>query len=269
MINMDDVHLQSIRVVRLDKVKFVFTEILKGLVTLDQPPLWAESKDVEAIRAAWKPDTKLADFVTSLAQRNIIVVDQAEIETKIKTAGLIPDDAKLVCLLLRGKTILGMRLDKAKAMFTEELKGRVALDQPPVWAEPKDVEAIRASWKPKTKVADFIASLAQRNIIVIDQAEIENKLTAGLSPDDANQVGLLLRGKTKLTCDNEIAKRLLAGDLPERIEVAGFWGNHGRLLNPDSKSILVPYRGQVLRFVGQGWPTAWKILTLEHGERKY
>lgn len=147
-----------------------------------------------------------------------------------------------------------------------KLKGLVLLPNPPLWVPADKLNDIQQDWSGDTKLPAFIARWIRRVPTLISHQDLLDQLgKAGLGKEDAEIVDLLLRGRTDPGGDNAIAKRLLAGDLPERIEVAQFWGGRGLLLMPRGTTFRttdVKYRGQLLRFASPGWPEEWKVLTL-------
>lgn len=148
-----------------------------------------------------------------------------------------------------------------------KLKGLTLIPNPPLWVPADKVDEIQRDWSADSKLPAFLARWVRRvPTIVSHQDVLDQLIKAGLSKDDADIVDLLLRGRTGANGENAIAKRLLAGDdLPARIEVAQFWGNRGLLLMPRGntfRTLDVRYTGQLLRFIGPGWPEEWKVLTL-------
>ena len=147
-----------------------------------------------------------------------------------------------------------------------KLKGLVLIPNPPLWVPADKRDGIQQDWSSDSKLPAFVARWVRRVPTLISHQDVLDQLVkAGLSKDDADIVDLLIRGRTDSSGGNTIAKRLLDGDLPERFEIAQFWGNRGLLLMPRGNTFRttdVRYKGQLLRFVGPGWPTEWKVLTL-------
>jgi hypothetical protein len=159
-----------------------------------------------------------------------------------------------------------VKLAGAKELFAS-LKGLTFVEQPPVWVPPDRVAAVRELWRPGTKMAAFMASNGiKREKRIVDHEDLLAKLVAtGMTQEDAEAVSLLLRGQTSTNGENAIAKRLTAGDVPERFEISTFFGARGDLLVQRGqlfRTLDVHYKGQLLRFVGQGWPDDWRVLTL-------
>jgi hypothetical protein len=111
-----------------------------------------------------------------------------------------------------------------------------------------------------------VAALLQLNKGAIDYRDWKSHLeTALASSEIADAIDLLLRGHVKPSGENEIARRLIAGDLPDAIELAFFSGHKGSLVVTRSQSYAqrtVEYQGTLLRFVGKTWPLEWKVLTI-------
>jgi hypothetical protein len=148
-----------------------------------------------------------------------------------------------------------------------KLKGLAFIPVPPLWAPADKRDAIQQDWTSDSKLPTFVARWIRRVPTLVSHQDVLDQLgKAGLTRDDADIVDLLLRGRTDTAGGNALAKRLLAGDdLPARIEVAQFSGNRGLLLMPRGNTFRtteIRYRGQLLRFVGPGWPEEWKVLTL-------
>ncbi len=147
-----------------------------------------------------------------------------------------------------------------------KLKGLVLIPNPPLWVPADKRDSIQQDWSGDSKLPAFIARWVRRVPTLISHQDVLDQLVkAGLLREDADIVDLLLRGRTEANGDNAIAKRLLAGDLPERIDVAEFHGNRGLLLMPRGNTFHttdIRFHGQLLRFVGPGWPEEWKVLTL-------
>ena len=147
------------------------------------------------------------------------------------------------------------------------LKDLTFLDQPPVWVPADRITAVRELWKPGTKMAVFMASNGiKREKRIVDHDDLLTKLVAtGMTKEDADILSLLLRGQTNASGENALFKRLTTGDVPERFEFATFFGARGELLVQRGqlfRTLGVHYKGQMLRFVGQGWPDDWRVLTL-------
>jgi hypothetical protein len=158
-----------------------------------------------------------------------------------------------------------IKLAAAKPLF-DQLKGLVLSERAPVWVPKDRLGAVEAAIRPGQREQDLVAGLARSEKGVIPYRDWQDKLVAaGLSKDDVDTIDLLLRGKTKRSGENEIAARLLAGDLPDAIEIAAFAGRKGLMVVSRGQAYEpkpVRYEGNLLRFVGKDWPVEWKVLTI-------
>lgn len=149
-----------------------------------------------------------------------------------------------------------LRLGKVRAIdrtalrnvATELLKGLEPLPDGSGWATPEPA-------------ADQPAAGAKRTL---SRKEFTAALTKlGFDAEDQEIVNILILGRTHRDGRNEIGARLLAGNLPESLEILPFSGVNGAiLLRGQNRSMRSAYRGTLMRFTGTDWPTGWRVLTL-------
>lgn len=154
-----------------------------------------------------------------------------------------------------------LRLGKARAfnlpalrtVATELIKGLEAQPDGGGWASPDP-----APVKPGAEAAKPVT---RRTVTAKDFTAALTKL--GFDAEDQEIVHILLLGRTHRDGSNEIATRLMAGNLPEVMEILPFTGSNGMvLLRGQNRPLRSAYRGSLMRFSGAGWPRDWRVLTL-------
>jgi hypothetical protein len=143
------------------------------------------------------------------------------------------------------------------------LAGQTYVPGHQLWVAAPRAAEVDKWWDARKDRAANLANLQQRKIPVIDQRALAGELeTAGWTADDVELLMILLQGSTARSGGNWMAQKLLAGELPEAMEVATFAGTKGEHLvdiGRGFKTRTVDYRGRLLRFVGGGWPGEWKV----------
>jgi hypothetical protein len=150
------------------------------------------------------------------------------------------------------------------------IKDLVPVEPGPVWVPADRVAELEQYRSEDQKEKDFIATVLKREKVAVSHPALLQKIQelTGMNADDVQIIDLFLRGRTSTTATeghNDIVKRWIAGDIPAKCEIIRFSGNKGLMLlsrGQTYKTNEVTYEGQLLRFVGQGWPEEWKILTL-------
>nr|MBA3685689.1 hypothetical protein [Planctomycetota bacterium] len=126
-------------------------------------------------------------------------------------------------------------------------------------------------WQDKRDRAWNLKRLQDAKITVVDQADLRAKAKDGGVPDEG--VELLIELLTAQPTPNgaDAHKRLLAGDLPNAVEICTFTGRGGSLLQDLGRTFkrrTVDYQGRLLRFVGEGWPKEWRVLEVRTTARE-
>lgn len=167
-------------------------------------------------------------------------------------------------------------LGPLRALVQQSLTGHVLLRDHRVYVP----EARReASLGVLAKLEDGVEALA-----ALHTAGIPAKPAAALSPAlvergmserDAELVAWLINGDTALTGDNWIRDQVLAGNVPQALELARFTGSDGRILQRRGQTKYgsedgITYRGRLLRFDGWKGPQggkadigAWHVLDVQ------
>ena len=221
---------------------------------------------------------------TSSAQRATIETYTAEVDSsQVRTGkriqaiqerawliGLPPADIGVPPMVdMRDARIGATRtitLSKVKDIIVS-IKGLVAVEPGPVWVPSDRLAAVEDVRRPEQKVAAFIAAVLKKEKKAISHpALLETLVKNGLTEEDAHVVDLFLRGQTDPSGGNAIKKRWLDGDLPDTLQITRFFGARGSLLVPRGatfKTQDVEYEGRMARFISPGWPTQWKVLTID------
>ena len=157
-------------------------------------------------------------------------------------------------------------LSKAKDIIIS-IKGLVAVEPGPVWVPPDRLAAVEDVRRPEQKEAAFIAAVLKKEKKAISHpALLEALVKTGMTEEDTRVVDLFLRGQTDQNGSNIIAKRWLDGDVPTTLQITRFFGTRGSLLlarGATFKTQDVEYEGRIARFVSPGWPSEWKVLTID------
>lgn len=157
-------------------------------------------------------------------------------------------------------------LSKAKDIIVS-IKGLVAVEPGPVWVPLDRLAAVEDVRRPEQKEAAFIAAVLKKEKKAISHpALLEALVKTGMTEEDAHVVDLFLRGRTDANGGNTIAKRWLDGDVPATLQITRFFGARGSLLlarGATFKTQDVEYEGRITRFVSPGWPTEWKVLSID------
>ena len=147
------------------------------------------------------------------------------------------------------------------------LKGMTYLAETNLWVAPQRAANVDKLWNVRKDRAANLALLAERKVAVIDQRTVATDLQAvGWSADDVDLFLELIQARTDRTGANWIASKLLAGELPDAIEIAPFTGSKGTLLTDVGRAYKhseLAYSGRLLHFVGAGWPNEWKVLEVK------
>ena len=137
----------------------------------------------------------------------------------------------------------------------------------PDWVPPDRLAAVQDVRRPEQKESTFIAAVLKKEKKAVSHpALLEALVKTGMSEEDARIVDLFLRGHTDANGGNTIAKRWLDGDVPNTLQITRFIGTRGsQLLSRGAtfKTQDVEYQGRIARFVSPGWPTEWKVLTID------
>ncbi len=135
-----------------------------------------------------------------------------------------------------------------------------------VWTAPSDrdlfLKVMGSIRDPAKQFADAAAKAKLK--YVYQQDLVAAWKTAGLNDEAIGIVTALLIGETSAGT-NDIAQRLTAGKFPSAIEWIPFFGPKGTYLidiGNQTKYKDTPYRGKLLRLVGEGWPGRWKVFEL-------
>ena len=157
-------------------------------------------------------------------------------------------------------------LTKAKDLIVS-IKGLVPVEPGPVWVPPDRLAAVEDLRRPEQKESTFIAAVLKKEKKAVSHpALLEALVKTGMSEEDARIVDLFLRGHTDANGGNTIAKRWLDGDVPNTLQITRFIGTRGSLLlarGATFKTQDVEYEGRIARFVSPGWPSEWKVLTID------
>jgi len=155
----------------------------------------------------------------------------------------------------------------AREMFANRLKGMTYLPATQLWTTPERGADIDKVWSARKDRAATLAAVQARKIPVIDQRAVATDLeAAGWNADDVGLLLDLMQANTDRNGTNWIAKKLLAGELPDAIEVTTFAGVKAtRLVDLGGmyRSREVDYSGRLLHFVGEGWPKEWKVFEIK------
>jgi hypothetical protein len=157
-------------------------------------------------------------------------------------------------------------LTKAKDLIVS-IKGLVPVEPGPVWIAPDRIAAVDDLRRPEQKESAFIAAVLKKEKKAVSHpALLEALVKTGMTEEDARVVDLFLRGRTDAKGNNTIAKRWLDGDIPATLQITRFAGTRGSLLlarGATFKTQDVEYEGRIARFVSPGWPSEWKVLTID------
>nr|MBA3845865.1 hypothetical protein [Planctomycetota bacterium] len=161
-------------------------------------------------------------------------------------------------------------LGSAKDIFAELAALQPLVDKP-VWAASEAASEIARRWDGKKSPADNVAALTKDGkMVALAHAQVIARLEeTGIETEEAELV-LRFYGPNASPAGAEIAKRLRAGEVPDRAEIASFSGMDGKLLMDHGghyKQWPVEYEGRLLRFVGDGWPGEWRIIELRTRSR--
>ncbi len=157
-------------------------------------------------------------------------------------------------------------LTKAKDLIIS-IKGLVPVLPGPVWVPPDRLAAVEDVRRPEQKESTFIAAVLKKEKKAVSHpALLEALVKTGMTEEDTRVVDLFLRGQTDQNGSNTIAKRWLDGDIPTTLQITRFFGARGSLLlarGATFKTQDVEYEGRIARFVSPGWPSEWKVLTID------
>jgi hypothetical protein len=157
-------------------------------------------------------------------------------------------------------------LSKAKDLIIS-IKGLVPVQPGPVWVPPDRLAAVEDVRRPEQKESTFIAAVLKKEKKAVSHpALLEALVKTGMTEEDTRVVDLFLRGQTDQNGSNTIAKRWLDGDIPTTLQITRFFGARGSLLlarGATFKTQDVEYEGRIARFVSPGWPSEWKVLTID------
>jgi len=135
-----------------------------------------------------------------------------------------------------------------------------------VWTSPGDrdlfLKVMSSIRDPAKQFADAAAKAKLK--YVYHQDLVAAWKAAGLNEEALGILTALLIGETN-SGSNDIAQRLTSGKLPTAIEWVPFSGAKGTYLidiGNQTKYKETPYRGKLLRVLGEGWPSRWKVYEL-------
>jgi len=146
------------------------------------------------------------------------------------------------------------------------LKGKTHLAQHDLWVDPAQVAQLESLWDARRDQTANLAKLNRAGVTVVADTAITSALTnAAWSEVDAAVLQQLLTGQTSRSGENVIAKKILGGAIPDAIELCPFRGTRGELLIDIGRAYRqrhVDYDGLLLRMVGDGWPSEWKVFSI-------
>lgn len=152
------------------------------------------------------------------------------------------------------------------------LKGLTHLEGLDIWVPATASAQAETLWDTRRDRPANLTRLTQARIQAIDGTTVSSQLQeAGWSESDAGLLMRMLTGRTNRSGENWIASKLLDGELPDAIEICPFRGTNGELLADLGRSYVyrkVDYEGLLLRFVGNGWPSEWKVLDITTSSRE-
>jgi hypothetical protein len=155
----------------------------------------------------------------------------------------------------------------AAAPLFASLKNLIHHDSGLFWLPADKINALEITRSEGQSDKDFIASVLKQEKKAVSHPAFLEKLqqTCGMSKEDAQLIELFILGRTSLDGKNAILERWIAGEVPQKCEVSQFSGKDGLLLlsrGQSFKTNLVHYDGQLVRFIGPGWPEEWKVLNI-------
>ncbi len=140
-----------------------------------------------------------------------------------------------------------------------------------IWVANDKTTQVNTLWDARQNRAANLARLQQARITVVDVVAVRRELAeSGWDDSDSDLLIRLLTGQTSRSGENTIARKLLADEVPDAIEINPFRGVRGELLIDLGRSYrprTVDYEGKLLRFVGAGWPKEWKVLDITTSSR--
>lgn len=140
-----------------------------------------------------------------------------------------------------------------------------------LWVASAQTAQAEAVWDGRQNRAANLARLQQAKITAVDGVGVRKELIeSGWDESDADLLMRLLTSQTSRSGENTIARKLLAGEVPDAIEICPFRGVRGELLIDLGRSYRqrsVDYEGTLLRFVGAGWSNEWKVLDITTSSR--
>ncbi|MCK6488908.1 MAG: hypothetical protein L6R48_11360 [Planctomycetes bacterium] len=111
----------------------------------------------------------------------------------------------------------------------------------------------------------FLREAAKAKLIVLDANGLRRHLTSNGRDELTARVAVaLVQGETAPGTNAWLAR--VTQKPPDRIESCEFSGDHGLLLVDTGSGYQTherPYKGILVRLVGEGWPGEWRVLTLE------
>jgi hypothetical protein len=160
-----------------------------------------------------------------------------------------------------------IKLASAASIFAS-LKDLVTVEPGPIWVPADRVAEVEKYRRDDQKPNDFVATVLKREKKAFSHQAILEELqkSTGMESDETELVDLFMRGNTSSDGENAIFKRWTNGDVPKVCEIVRFTGNNGLMLLSRGQSFKtndVSYEGVLVRFVDEGWPSEWKILTLK------
>jgi hypothetical protein len=145
----------------------------------------------------------------------------------------------------------------------DKIKELSWLSPPGVWINlPGEGRKLAASVPAKDA---FLREAAKAKLIVLDANGLRRHLTSNGRDEMTARVAVaLVQGETAPGKNTWLAR--MTQKPPDRIESCEFSGDRGLLLVDTGSGYQTrerPYKGILVRLVGEGWPGEWRVLTLE------
>jgi hypothetical protein len=111
----------------------------------------------------------------------------------------------------------------------------------------------------------FLREAARSKLIVLDPAGLRRALVSNGRDELVAQVAVAVVAGERTAGRSDLGA-LLAAKPPERVECCTFEGASGLVLIDTGSGYQTrerPFRGVMVRFIGEGWPQGWRVLELE------
>lgn len=156
-------------------------------------------------------------------------------------------------------------LASAREPLAELMKDRSFLPQHDLWVRTSDAAKLQKLWSPKKDRAANLAALGDAGVDTVTQADFAARLAEGGLGAEGVAVLMQLLLPTQ-GAPQDAAARVAKGELPDAIEVVEFTGSKGTAIVDAGSTYKFQdtgYTGRMLRFVGEGWPREWRVLSLD------